>query len=484
MGIPPNLLALAHKAAALQSLDPALVCAVVEQESAWNTWAMRYEPAFFIKYVAPLYTNNKITATEAWARGFSWGLMQVMGQVARESGFESTFISKLCYPQTGLAIGSKFLRKKLEASRGDTTSALLAWNGGANPTYAAQVLARKQRYHLTSLFAVSVKVCRYVPVFDSSSRLGEQKPYPCDGSWVPHPFGFKKGAGLDSTSSTNKALGFVRGRLRLFDRHAIDVRMQPCSEESSPGTKRPKSARSLRCCATNLTQSKLRIEKSPPMSWKLILRLSELAVTLILATSLFLAWRAERNDRAKLAIELALAQQSLTQASDRQQSRDADLLHTLATLAAQRRDIQTPQQILQSLPQQIPLPQPITLAPPAAQPTTVDQTSTASEAESTTSSKRSPTAKPSAPEPQAIIPSADLKPLYDFALDCKACQSKLTAAQSDLADEKTKTVTLTKERDAAVRTAKGGSAIQRFARAAKWLLIGAAFGTLAARAAR
>ena len=49
---------------------------------------MRYEPAFFTKYVAPLYTNNKITATEAYARGFSWGLMQVMGQVARESGFD------------------------------------------------------------------------------------------------------------------------------------------------------------------------------------------------------------------------------------------------------------------------------------------------------------------------------------------------------------------------------------------------------------
>jgi hypothetical protein len=29
---------------------------------------------------------------------------------------------------------------------GDTTRALLAWNGGANPAYAAQVLARRARY--------------------------------------------------------------------------------------------------------------------------------------------------------------------------------------------------------------------------------------------------------------------------------------------------------------------------------------------------
>jgi soluble lytic murein transglycosylase-like protein len=146
MGIPPNLLTLAHKAATAQSLDPALICAVVEQESGWNPWAMRYEPAFFTKYVAPLYTNNKITASEAWARGFSWGLMQVMGQVARESGFDATFLSALCDPENALAVGCKVLRKKLDGARGDTTQALLAWNGGGNATYAAQVLARKQRY--------------------------------------------------------------------------------------------------------------------------------------------------------------------------------------------------------------------------------------------------------------------------------------------------------------------------------------------------
>src|SRR5277367_4085630 len=117
MTAPSQLVALVRKAAAAQSLDPALVCAVVEQESGWNTWAMRYEPAFFTKYVAPLYTNNKISATEAWARGFSWGLMQVMGQVARESGFDGSFLSSLCDPDNGLAVGCKIFRKKFDAAR-------------------------------------------------------------------------------------------------------------------------------------------------------------------------------------------------------------------------------------------------------------------------------------------------------------------------------------------------------------------------------
>jgi soluble lytic murein transglycosylase-like protein len=141
-----QLVALARRAAAAQALDPALVCAVVEQESGWNPWAMRYEPAFFAKYVANLYTNNKISASEAYARGFSWGLMQVMGQVARETGFDAAFLSALCDPEQGLATGCKVLRRKFDVMAGDMTRALLAWNGGANPAYAAQVLARRAHY--------------------------------------------------------------------------------------------------------------------------------------------------------------------------------------------------------------------------------------------------------------------------------------------------------------------------------------------------
>jgi soluble lytic murein transglycosylase-like protein len=146
LSVPSQLLTLARKYALAQSLDPSLVCAVVEQESAWNPWSMRYEPAFFTKYVAPLYTNNKVSASEAYARGFSWGLMQVMGQVARESGFDALFLSALCDPEQGLAVGCKVLRRKFDANAGDTTRALLAWNGGANPSYATQVLSRRAHY--------------------------------------------------------------------------------------------------------------------------------------------------------------------------------------------------------------------------------------------------------------------------------------------------------------------------------------------------
>jgi soluble lytic murein transglycosylase-like protein len=138
----PTLIALARSAAAAHSLDAALVCAVVEQESSWNARAMRYEPFFRTRYVARL----GLSPTEEIARSISWGLMQVMGQVAREHGFDGRFLTALCDPETGLDIGCAVLAAKLASAAGDTTRALQLWNGGANPDYAAQVLDRAAKY--------------------------------------------------------------------------------------------------------------------------------------------------------------------------------------------------------------------------------------------------------------------------------------------------------------------------------------------------
>lgn len=146
----PDLIALARAAAAYHEIDSALVCAIVEQESAWNTYAIRYEPGFRARYVAPL----GLPPTEEIARSISWGLMQVMGQVAREHGFDGKFLSTLCDPALGLDLGCAVLASKLSAAQqsgqGSAASeiirALQLWNGGSNPNYAAEVLARLPRY--------------------------------------------------------------------------------------------------------------------------------------------------------------------------------------------------------------------------------------------------------------------------------------------------------------------------------------------------
>ena len=208
------------------------------------------------------------------------------------------------------------------------------------------------------------------------------------------------------------------------------------------------------------------------MPTRLWLRAAELLITATLAIAFLSAWRADRRDRAQLAADLAAAKQALAQADTRQHERDAQLVQTLATLAAEKRTVTTPAQIVRELPQQISLPSPIVLQPaPSPNPG----------AEPTRAGKAADPARDSN-QTQAVIPAEDLKPLYDFTLDCKACQSKLATTQGDLADERSKTAVLTRERDEAVRAAKGGSVFRRMARAAKWLAIGAAFGAIAAQA--
>lgn len=127
--------------ARLHGLEGALVCAVVEQESNWAPWAIRYEPAFQTRYVEP----QNLGPTETVARSISWGLMQLMGEVARELGFQGKLAS-LCDPDTGLEWGCKHLKAKLDAHGGDVTAGLLAWNGGGNKEYPEQVLARTGAY--------------------------------------------------------------------------------------------------------------------------------------------------------------------------------------------------------------------------------------------------------------------------------------------------------------------------------------------------
>lgn len=141
-----DLIALARTTAASHGLEASLVCAVVEQESGWNPWALRYEPAFFTKYVAPLVGTQHLSATESNGRATSWGLMQVMGQVAREHGFAGLSLAELCDPATALQIGCQVLSSKLSSAGGNSQRALLLWNGGSNERYPAEVLARVRSY--------------------------------------------------------------------------------------------------------------------------------------------------------------------------------------------------------------------------------------------------------------------------------------------------------------------------------------------------
>jgi hypothetical protein len=215
------------------------------------------------------------------------------------------------------------------------------------------------------------------------------------------------------------------------------------------------------------------------------------AVALLLAGAFaFRSWLEAHDDRTHMQATIAAQQQLIAAADQRERQNAASLQATLAEIAALKQQVQTPRQILRDLPQYLPLPQPITLAPPASaaagQGTALPGNSGASagSAPGSASGAGADSSSAAAPvAPVAQIPTADLKPLFDFVQDCRACKVQLDAARADLKDEQAKTAALSKERDAAVKAVKGGGFWTRVKRNAKWLAIGAILGAAAAHAA-
>ena len=116
--------------AAEHQVDPDLVRAIVMTESAGDLWAMRFEPDFHDRYIVGNRDYMKASATERMAAATSWGLMQVMGAVARERGFAGKYLSELCEPIVGLRYGVKHLKHFLDRYV-DSIQATAAYNAGS-----------------------------------------------------------------------------------------------------------------------------------------------------------------------------------------------------------------------------------------------------------------------------------------------------------------------------------------------------------------
>ncbi len=146
-----DLIAIARAAAVNAGVDPALVCAVCHHESAgWKQYATRYEPGFYRRYIEPMKDVQVFGAvsqdTERQGRAFSYGLMQIMGQVARELGFQGEFLAELTDPLTNVTYGIKRLKKALDKKNGNVREALLDYNGGGIPEYPDLVMAHYNEY--------------------------------------------------------------------------------------------------------------------------------------------------------------------------------------------------------------------------------------------------------------------------------------------------------------------------------------------------
>jgi soluble lytic murein transglycosylase-like protein len=139
-----GFIALARAAAEKHRLDPALVCALCHQESSWKPWAVRYEPEFFERYISHM---KGVSPTEMQLRATSFGVMQILGQTAREFGFDGDFLTELLDPVIGLEYGCRKLQRAMDRANDGVIEGLLLYNGGGDKQYPDRVLRYWPRYN-------------------------------------------------------------------------------------------------------------------------------------------------------------------------------------------------------------------------------------------------------------------------------------------------------------------------------------------------
>jgi len=152
-------------------IDASLIASIICQESRGNVWAMRYEPAFYNRYLSNKradelkgFVPERIPTlqTETLCRATSWGLMQIMGETARENDYNKIFLSSLLLPENNIKMGCKILSGLFKREEGITDKrelldrVLLGYNGGGNKEYPLQV--RKWLVNKTYASILSIEV--------------------------------------------------------------------------------------------------------------------------------------------------------------------------------------------------------------------------------------------------------------------------------------------------------------------------------------
>jgi Transglycosylase SLT domain len=147
--IKSDLEQLARTLAAKFDVPADVLCGMIEREDQGNPWAVRYEPGFLARYVMPQYKAGKLDITETYCRAMSWGPLQIMGETARELGFEGKYLSELCDPPVGIEWGCRKLAACLKRTDGNIDAALEMYNGGSNKNYGGEVLMLSIPYRQT-----------------------------------------------------------------------------------------------------------------------------------------------------------------------------------------------------------------------------------------------------------------------------------------------------------------------------------------------
>lgn len=114
------------------ALDKNFVASIVITESSGNPLATRYESHYkWLVNPRGFAENLGISEiTEETHQKTSWGLMQVMGGLARDLGYKKHIVNLCRDPEIGLDLGCKYLKQQLERY-GTYEKAIAAYNAGS-----------------------------------------------------------------------------------------------------------------------------------------------------------------------------------------------------------------------------------------------------------------------------------------------------------------------------------------------------------------
>ena len=156
-----ELTTLIKSAASRRSLPWELVYAICQVESSLNPSAIRHEP----HYRWLVGDNETMSPTERHEQMTSWGLMQVMGAVARELGHTGP-LSDLLDPPTGLFYGCLHLRR-FRAKYDIWPDVIAAYNAGSPRRVAGQIGPYVNQSYVDKVLAAWNNLEVAIPLKDS-----------------------------------------------------------------------------------------------------------------------------------------------------------------------------------------------------------------------------------------------------------------------------------------------------------------------------
>ncbi|MGH9574592.1 MAG: hypothetical protein ACRD40_13815 [Candidatus Acidiferrales bacterium] len=233
---------------------------------------------------------------------------------------------------------------------------------------------------------------------------------------------------------------------------------------------------------TNLLKNKT---ERPVMKSKII---TVLSIALALAAAWMTAdnWLTAKDAQRQFTNAFADEQNLIVQSDATKQRQENDLKNLLKEIESLKTKTRTPSQVIKELPKYLPLPAPISVATECGGSVKQEHYKAAADVPAVRPDKannstrsanfRYPELTPSLVREDAAdakIPVQDLKPLFDFAQDCRACDAELDEAHKTAADDSMKIKALTNERDLAIHAQKG-SFWHRMQQDAVWFAFGMA----------